>query len=256
MAILFISDLHLSEHNLQVAEFFCDYLATLHDHPVEKLYILGDLFEVWIGDDAATPIQQQVIDALKRCTDQGVELNIMRGNRDFLYGPRFAAQAGARLLDDPCVAELYGQTALLMHGDTLCSDDHAYQEFRRRVRDPRWQVSFLALPAAERWAMARNMRDVSQTHTCNKAQEIMDVNPQTVVNIMKSFGVRNLIHGHTHRPQRHHVVVDGTDCERFVLGDWTDFAHVLFVDGNNWRLEKIDIQPLSQQHQAEPPPDS
>jgi len=255
MAILFISDLHLSEHNTQVAEFFCDYLAALPEHSVEKLYILGDLFEVWIGDDAATPFQQQVIDALQRCADHAIELNIMRGNRDFLYGPRFAAQAGARLLEDPCLVKLYGQLTLLMHGDTLCSDDHAYQEFRRRVRDPQWQASFLALPISERWAMARNMRDVSQSHSRNKAQEIMDVNPQTVLNIMKSFGVRHLIHGHTHRPQRHHVVVDGTDCERFVLGDWTDVAHVLFVDADNWRLEKIDIQPMVQQHPADPAPE-
>ena len=250
MATLFISDLHLSEQRPQVVSYFLDYLQTMTDRHVEVLYILGDLFEVWIGDDAASAMQHKVLAAIKCCHDNGIAIRVMRGNRDFLYGPRFRAMSGAVLLDDFCVIDLQGEPTLLLHGDTLCIDDLAYQQFRSRVRDPHWQMQFLALPIPQRLAMAQTLREVSQQETQNKSIDIMDVNPDAVAATMKKYGVRRLIHGHTHRPHHHHLTVKGQEYQRIVLGDWTDVAHVLYVNNDQCSLEKLDIDSgsLSQTH--------
>jgi UDP-2,3-diacylglucosamine hydrolase len=216
---LFISDLHLDAVRPEITALFRRFLDA-EARQAEQLYILGDFFEVWIGDDNPDPHHAEVIQALRRLTDSGVPVSFMRGNRDFIIGADFAAKTGVTLLEDPTVVDLYGIRTLLMHGDTLCTDDVEYQAMRRTFRDPRWQQAMLARPLAERRAFASNARAESKSRIAVKAEYIMDVNQQAVDAIMREHGVRRLIHGHTHRPAVHHFQSDGSTKERIVLGDW------------------------------------
>jgi len=226
MSTLFISDLHLDESRPQLVDAFEELLATQAKN-VDALYILGDLFESHIGDDDDAALNARVARATRTLRDAGVPVFFMHGNRDFLLGPDYAARAGMTLLEDPAVIELAGERVLLMHGDTLCTDDVEYLKFRTLVRNPNWQRAFLAKPLAERRAFAAQARGESRRHTANAKPEIMDVNQIAVEAALRTHGVRRLIHGHTHRPATHRFDVDGMKAERIVLGDWYEQASSL-----------------------------
>ncbi len=226
---LFISDLHLDIRRPDKVALF----GRLLDGPAraaQALYILGDLFEVWLGDDDESDPIPAILAAMSRLTAAGVPLYVMHGNRDFLLGERFAAITGAELLPDPCVIPLYGVPALLMHGDTLCTKDVEYQKFRQQVRNPHWQQAFLQKPLPERRAIGARLRNDSQLAMADKAPEITDVDAEAVITAFTRHRVPLLIHGHTHRPGRHSYRVDGQAVERIVLGDWYEHENVLVCD--------------------------
>lgn len=219
MSTLFISDLHLEPARPDITAQFLSYLADEATR-AGALYILGDLFEAWVGDDDPEPEKRRAIAAMRSLADQGVPLYFMRGNRDFLIGEQFADDAGCTLLDDPTVINLYGDRVLLMHGDTLCTDDHEYQAFRKITRNPAWQSQVLGLPLEQRLKMAEAARAESLARNQGKAEEIMDVNQDAVAAAMREHDVRLLLHGHTHRPAVHQFDLDSEPAQRIVLGDW------------------------------------
>ncbi|MBI3771405.1 MAG: UDP-2,3-diacylglucosamine diphosphatase [Gammaproteobacteria bacterium] len=235
MTILFIADIHLGEEHPGISERFIRFIDDQARH-AEALYILGDLFEAWVGDDVITADQQPAISALRELTKSGVPVYVMHGNRDFLLGADFEAATGCQLLSDPTVIDLYGQRTLLMHGDTLCTDDHEYQAFRSQVRDPAWQLQFLNLSAEQRLATARHYRQESQRLSHAKQMEIMDVTPAAVTAVMQHHGVPRLIHGHTHRPALHEIMLDGSRAQRIVLGDWYQQDSWLECNPASWQL--------------------
>lgn len=240
---LFISDLHLDESRPRITDLFIAFLRG-EAREAEALFILGDLFEAWIGDDESTALANRVRSELAALTASGVPVSFLRGNRDFLVGPAFAADTGVRLLADPCVVTLHGEPTLLMHGDLLCSDDLAYQAFRRQVRDPAWQAGFLAQPLAAREAFAAKARNESQQRqagliAANTLEAITDVTQATVEATMARYGVTRLIHGHTHRPAIHSLHVDGRPARRVVLGDWYEQGSVLRVDSDGYALAAL-----------------
>ena len=220
MSTLLISDLHLTEERPEANERF---IALLEEkgRAADALYILGDFFEYWIGDDdLAEPFNAVIASLLKDLTRHGVPLYLMHGNRDFLIGEGFCAATGASLMQDPSVVDIAGVKTLLTHGDTLCTDDLDYQTWRRKARDPAFQAAFLAKPLDERRQQVHQMREKSKQVVQEKTAEIMDVNDAAVRQALREHGVRRLIHGHTHRPGRHAIEVDGRHCERWVLPDW------------------------------------
>ncbi|MEO8002273.1 MAG: UDP-2,3-diacylglucosamine diphosphatase [Arenimonas sp.] len=235
MATFFISDLHLDDSRPEITALFLDFLAK-DAVKAEALYILGDLFEAWVGDDDDALLGTSVAKALHALSIQDVPVFFMRGNRDFLVGADFANQAGLQILPDPCVLELYGKPTLLMHGDLLCTDDTAYQAFRSQVRNDEWQKQFLSQPLAARLAFADRARLASKQHQSglmNDQQEsIMDVTQASVEFTMKRYGVNRLIHGHTHRPAIHQFHNDEASSQRVVLGDWYSQGSVLRVDAD------------------------
>jgi UDP-2,3-diacylglucosamine hydrolase len=216
---LFISDLHIDSDSPEITRQFSNLLSG-EARAAEALYILGDLFESWVGDDAADAAQTAAIAHIKSLTDSGVPCFVMHGNRDFLLGPRFCAMSGAQLLPDPLIVTLYGEPILVMHGDALCTDDRAYQRLRATVRDANWQRQFLALSVPARRALAGAARDGSRAHTAGLEYAIADVNQASVAIVLHDAGVATLLHGHTHRPAIHPLTVDGRACTRIVLGDW------------------------------------
>lgn len=228
MTTLFISDLHLDPRRPHIVDLFTELLAG-EARRADALYILGDLFESWIGDDDDAALAARVAEATRALRDSGVPVWFMHGNRDFLLGADYATRAGMTLLADPSVVEIGGEHVLLMHGDTLCTDDVEYLKFRALVRDPRWQAQFLAKPLAERRAFAAQARGESRKHTSAAKPEIMDVNQEAVAVAMRAHGVHKLIHGHTHRPATHHFDLDGRVAERVVLGDWYEQDSVLRI---------------------------
>ena len=235
MATLFISDLHLSAERPDITALFIQFLNN-EARQAEALYILGDLFEAWLGDDMVLPEYADAIASMKALSESGVPLFIMHGNRDFLLGETFTTMSGATLLDDPTTIELYGQPTLLLHGDTLCTDDVAYQQFRAMVRNPAWQQELLARTPAERLALAKQYREISQTETGNKAENIMDVNQQTLEQVMQTEGIYHMIHGHTHRPAIHNFNINTQPAQRIVLGDWYEQGSVLVCDSKSCEL--------------------
>jgi UDP-2,3-diacylglucosamine hydrolase len=241
MSTLFISDLHLSPERPDIIRLFGGFLEHTASQ-AKALYILGDLFEVWIGDDFVPPGLDAVISELAKLTENGTPTYVMRGNRDFLLGNQFEAQTGCRLLDDHEVIELYGQPTLLMHGDLLCTDDVDYLKFRAMVRNPQWQEQFLAKSVQERIGMAKAARQESQTKTQQLANEIMDVNADTVANTMQQWNVQRLIHGHTHRPATHQLSVAGRPATRIVLGDWYEQGSVLRCTTDRCELENLPLR--------------
>lgn len=238
MSTLFISDLHLADERPAITEQFIELLGD-RARRAEALYILGDLFEAWLGDDLILPGYRPAIEAMHELSASGVPLYVMHGNRDFLFGERFAELTGARLIEDPALIDLYGEPTLLMHGDSLCIDDRAYQQFRTMVRDPAWQSEFLGKAPDERIALARQAREGSREHTAQTAEAIMDVNAVAVEEVMRRHAVRRLIHGHTHRPAIHELSVDGHPASRIVLGDWYEQGSVLVCDETGCVLEGI-----------------
>ncbi|HET7649141.1 MAG TPA: UDP-2,3-diacylglucosamine diphosphatase [Gammaproteobacteria bacterium] len=243
MRTLFISDLHLDPFRQQITAQFLEFLRE-DARDADALYILGDFFEAWIGDDDPDPHHARVVAGLRDLTTSGVPAYFMHGNRDFLIGERFAGLTGCRLLTDPTVLSINGTRTLLMHGDTLCTDDVDYQRFRALVRNPDWQRAFLAKSLQERRAFAAQARSESRSHTMEKADAIMDVNQQTVERVMLEHDVSQLIHGHTHRPAIHRFTVNGTPLTRIVLGDWYEQKSLLEMTENGPRLldERV-IQP-------------
>ena len=219
---LFISDLHLAEAEAATTARFLGWLAEVAP-AAGAVYILGDLFEAWPGDDClAEPWPAGLARALHRLGDTGTRLHLLHGNRDFLLGQAFCQAAGTDLLAEPSVIDLAGRPAVLLHGDSLCTDDLAYQQFRHQVRDPAWQQAVLARPLAERQALARQLRAESESAKADKQAAIMDVNAEAVAAAFRQSGSRVMIHGHTHRPARHDLTVDGQACTRWVLPDWCD----------------------------------
>ena len=239
MATLFISDLHLDAARPQITRLFGEFVDT-QARGAEALYVLGDLFEAWVGDDDPAETGAFVAQRLKALADSGVPVFFIRGNRDFLLGDAYARRAGMTLLPDPAVLNLHGTPTLLMHGDLLCTDDIAYQQFRTRTRDPRWQAQFLSQPLPARMAFAQQARAASQAHqsglqTLGTMESITDVSPATVEDTFARYGVERIIHGHTHRPAMHR----NAHRTRIVLGDWYEQGSVLRVDADGMRLDAL-----------------
>ncbi len=238
MNTLFISDLHLDADRPAGIERFVRFIE--RELPTTRsLYVLGDLFEAWIGDDVIDAPFKPVIEALADLKHHGVPCYFMHGNRDFLIGKRFAAVTACRLLGDYEVIEVAGERVLLTHGDLLCTDDKPYMALRAMVRDPAWQRDFLARPLDERRALADDLRDRSRVATAEKLPEIMDVNQQTVESAMRDHGVNILLHGHTHRPGIHHFNLDGSKATRIVLGAWHEQGSAVRWNTDGFRLEKF-----------------
>jgi UDP-2,3-diacylglucosamine hydrolase len=236
VSALFISDLHLSEERPAANEQFIGFLEG-KARGAGALYILGDFFEYWIGDDdLEAPFNAVMAGLLRGLTRHGVPVHLMHGNRDFLIGEAFCRATGAVLLADPCVVEVQGEKTLLAHGDTLCTDDHDYQAWRRVARSEEWQREFLARPREERRRLILGLREKSKAVIEAKPAEIMDVNDGAVVEALRAHGVRRLVHGHTHRPGRHRHLVDGQPCERWVLPDWYGRGGFLEIGAGEPRL--------------------
>jgi len=243
MATLFVSDLHLDETRPHITELFGRFLAGEAVH-ADALYILGDLFEAWIGDDDRSEVGAFVAGRLRALRDAGVPVFFIRGNRDFLLGEQYARGAGMAILPDPAVVVLHGTPVLLLHGDTLCTGDTAYQAFRAQTRDPGWQARFLAQPLAAREAFARQAREASRAHQAGlqgagTMEAITDVAPGEVAATFSRYGLSTMIHGHTHRPAVHAPEVAGRTCRRIVLGDWYEQGSVLRVDADGMRLDSL-----------------
>ena len=232
MTTLFISDLHLCEERPHINAIFKRFLDDI-PRDAESLYILGDLFEYWIGDDQLDhdPLARNIALQLADAASRGTRIFFMHGNRDFLIGERFAAQARLTILPDPALISLDEARFLLMHGDTLCTDDVDYQKFRAQVRDPAWQADLLAKPYAERAQLAQVMRSRSDVEKSMKADAIMDVNAAAVAATFEGHGYPIMIHGHTHRPAKHELTVNGQACTRWVLPDWHDRGGYLSAAG-------------------------
>ncbi|MDX1606830.1 MAG: UDP-2,3-diacylglucosamine diphosphatase [Candidatus Competibacterales bacterium] len=240
MTTLFVSDLHLEPSRPAVTALFVDFLQR-RAGTADALYILGDLFEAWIGDDDDDPLGEQVAGALRRLSEAGTPVHFVHGNRDFLLGDDYARRSGMHLLPETRVIDLHGTPTLILHGDTLCTDDADYQAFRAKVRDPEWQRRILALPLEQRRAMASQLREDSRRATRLKPEDITDVNPQAVTAALRTHGVRHMIHGHTHRPAVHRLTVDGDEARRYVLGDWYEQGSVLAAGPGEWRLQALPL---------------
>jgi UDP-2,3-diacylglucosamine hydrolase len=226
---LFISDLHLCAERPAVNEAFFGFLAG-QARNAGALYILGDLFEYWAGDDDLDdPVHAAVAAGLRRLSGSGVPVSVIPGNRDFLLGARFEQATGARLLGDCALLDLFGTATLIMHGDTLCTDDTRYQAYRAAVRQPWLQKLYFALPRRMRQRIVGGIRNHSQQTTATKRPEIMDVNAEAVAQALRRHGYPRLIHGHTHRPACHRHQVDGHACERWVLDAWYEGGDFLAV---------------------------
>lgn len=253
-----VSDLHLSEATPGISALFLDFLATLRDTAMRPgsaqtpaLYLLGDIFEYWAGDDDLdSPFNARICRALNDTVQAGVEIGFIAGNRDFLIGPHFARAAGVKLLPDPYILSLPSWQFALSHGDSFCTDDLPYQQFRAMVRDPAWQQVFLAQPLAERKRQIAAIRQQSesnkQVRSGNEAG-LMDVNPGTVDDFFHDHGYPTLIHGHTHRPMTHHHIVDGIHCERWVLADWKEAGDGRAAPSGevlSWDGESLQRHPL------------
>ena len=245
MTTLFISDLHLDPSRPAITELFLDFLRG-EARQAEALYILGDLFEAWIGDDTPSSAADAVALALREVSDAGVPVYFIRGNRDFLVGNDYAARAGMRILPDPSVIQLYGKPVLLQHGDLLCTDDVAYQAFRAQTRNPAFIAQFLSQPLEARIAFAQKARAASQAHQSEMKQDdkatfetVTDVAPAEVIATFQRYGVDTMIHGHTHRPAIHTVSAGEHSFTRIVLGDWYEQGSVLRVDADGFRLEAL-----------------
>ena len=240
MATLFVSDLHLDPERPEITELFGRFLDG-EARGADALYVLGDLFEAWVGDDDPSTAGAFVAGRLRALADSGVPVSFIRGNRDFLLGEEYAERAGMTILPDPAVVMLQGEPTLILHGDLLCTDDTAYQQFRAQTRDPRWQEQFLSQPLEARLAFATQARAASKARygelqASGQSETITDVAPATVREWFKRYGVRRMIHGHTHRPAIHD---EGDGNTRIVLGDWYEQGSVLRVDVHGARLAAL-----------------
>ena len=241
--ILLISDLHLEEKRPDITRAFLLFLAT-RARRAEAVYILGDFFEAWIGDDGMTPFQHEIARALRELSNAGTRIYLMHGNRDFLIGKRFCREAGCTLLSDPHKVQMGGESVLLMHGDSLCTLDVGYMKLRSWLRNPLSLLILRNLPLSTRQKLARKLRKESRTQTRMKASEIVDVTPEEVVRVMTEYGVCTLIHGHTHRPAVHELEVNGQPARRIVLGDWDRQGWALQVDETGFNQAPFELTPV------------
>lgn len=235
---LFVSDLHLDDSRPAITSLFLDFLqgpATQAD----ALYILGDLFEVWVGDDDTSELSRQIATGLNQLKQTGTPVYLMHGNRDFLIGRKFENASSCTIISDPTVINLYGTDTLLLHGDTLCTDDTEYMDFRTMVRNPEWRKDFLGKPLLERKDIASHLREQSKTKTQAKPIDIMDVNQQAVEKILKKHNAQKIIHGHTHRPDTHTFLLNFGTAQRIVLGDWYQSGNVLRCSPEGCKLETL-----------------
>ena len=238
MATLFISDLHLEPARPEIGEQFLAFLAG-PARTADALYILGDLFEAWIGDDDPSPYYAQMRSAIRELSDSGVPVFFMHGNRDFMIGQQFATEAGVTLLDDPHPLELHGEHVLLSHGDALCTDDVEYQQVRAMTRNPDWQAMMLSKSVEERIAFAMQAREQSLARGESMTDDIADVNQAAVARVLRDSGADILLHGHTHRPAVHPFHVDDRPVHRIVLGDWYEQGSMVEWDEDGPRLEEL-----------------
>ena len=238
MPTLFISDLHLDDQRPETTALLEAFLMD-EAFNADALYILGDLFEYWLGDDVPSKCSVEVAGALSRLSASGVPCYFMHGNRDFLLQDGYAKLAGMELLPEEHVIDLYGEKVLLMHGDSLCTDDIAYQQLRTVVRNPAWQAGTLSRSPQERLQMALELRDASAEHKGSEAMSIMDVNQDAVISAFERHGILRMIHGHTHRPATHDLQVNGQKAQRIVLGDWYTQGSVLRVSPEGYELSSL-----------------
>jgi UDP-2,3-diacylglucosamine hydrolase len=238
MSRLFVSDVHLDSGTPAATEQFLEFLRAVAAS-AEALYILGDLFETWVGDDDPDPAKARVCAGIRALTAGGVGCFILHGNRDFLIGRDFCRNTGSRLLADPIVADIDGERVLLTHGDALCTDDHSYQELRSAVRTPSWQRRFLALDLAERELLANQARAGSKEHMAKAIPTIMDVNQDAVSTAYRATRVRRIIHGHTHRPGVHDTTIEGEPAQRLVLGAWYEQGSYIHYDKGRYELRSL-----------------
>ena len=229
MCTFFISDLHLDAARPDIGDQFLAFLKT-EATEAEALYVLGDLFEAWVGDDDPNAHYAIIKMAIRALVDSGVPVYFMHGNRDFMIGSKFANETGMKILPDPYAITMYGEKALLSHGDALCTDDIQYQQVRIMTRNPEWQAGILAKPLRDRLAMAEQARHQSLERAINLDSEITDVNADEVKKVMQEYGVDVLLHGHTHRPAIHDIDLDGHKAKRVVLGDWYDQGSIVRWD--------------------------
>jgi len=239
MTSWFISDLHLAPEESRITAGFMDFL--LEPQSGDDLYILGDFFNYWIGDDLEHPYIEQIKQLLRATSERGVNLYFMHGNRDFLIGQDFCNDTGCTLLEDPTLVEIGGAPALLMHGDSLCTKDLAYMELRAMARNPEWQNEFLSKSIEDRVAFAQQARDESKSSNSMKDEAIMDVTPEEVDKALLSANCRRMIHGHTHRPATHNWESNGQQFQRIVLGDWYTKGWYLKVENNQFDLVEFDL---------------
>ncbi|MGK0499562.1 MAG: UDP-2,3-diacylglucosamine hydrolase [Oceanicoccus sp.] len=241
MTTLFISDLHLDAKRPAVTQAFLQLLQE-QAASIDALYILGDFFEIWIGDDERSELIEEVTAALKKFTATSTPLYLMHGNRDFFIGDSFCQQTGCQLIADPTVIDLYGKPVLLLHGDSLCIDDHEYMAFRQQSRNPAWQQQMLALPLEQRRQIAAQARAQSTDANSNKAEDIMDVNGQEVIKVLEAHHCATMIHGHTHRPAIHQLTLSSETGLRIVLGDWEQTAwQLIYAPDHQYDLQEFAI---------------
>lgn len=236
MTTLFISDLHLTPTRPDITQCFMTFMRT-EARNADALYVLGDLFEFWVGDDDKTPFASQIRSEFKNLTDSGVAVFFIQGNRDFLLGERFCKQTGMTLLDDVCTIDLYGTRAVIMHGDTLCTDDVDYQKFRKTVHQPWLQWVFNHIPWFIKKKIVAKVQSDIRDDKKNKSLDIMDVNQSEVEQVMSQYSVSLMIHGHTHRPDTHVFELNGKSKTRIVLGDWYTQGSVLYVNSDGFDLQ-------------------
>jgi UDP-2,3-diacylglucosamine hydrolase len=238
MSTLFVSDVHLNSARADIVRAFIAFLDQKARH-ADALYILGDLFDEWLGDDDDKPPHREVCDALAALTATGLPVSVVQGNHDFLLARKFAKRSGCKLLGDDTVIDVYGTSTLIMHGDTLCTRDVDYLAFRKMARNPIMQKMFLAMSLKSRAEKAAKIRHESSADTALKSETIMDVTPEAVDEVMKKYKVRHLIHGHTHRPAIHNFHLIDSEATRIVLGDWYEQDSVLIWDEAGYRLGRI-----------------
>ena len=242
MATYFISDLHLERIESPITNIFTAFLDDLNQN--DSLYILGDLFESWIGDDNVSELSQYISDRLLMLSDRDISVAIMHGNRDFLIGEDFCKASSIKLINDPRIIEIDTKKVMLTHGDELCTDDSEYQAFRSVVRNPLWQKDFLNFPISKREKIAGEAKDASKDSKENKAMEIMDVNTDAVLKAFNDHDIEIMIHGHTHRPNIHKVSNDGKNLTRYVLGDWSKNSAIIL----KWNEAEVELMDLAQSH--------
>ena len=242
MATYFISDLHLERIESPITNIFTAFLDDLNQN--DSLYILGDLFESWIGDDNVSELSQYISDRLLMLSDRDISVAIMHGNRDFLIGEDFCKASSIELINDPRIIEIDTKKVMLTHGDELCTDDKEYQAFRSVVRNPLWQKDFLNFPISKREKIAGEAKDASKDSKDNKAMEIMDVNTDAVLKAFNDHDIEIMIHGHTHRPNIHKVSNEGKNLTRYVLGDWSKNSAIIL----KWNEAEVELMDLAQSH--------
>jgi UDP-2,3-diacylglucosamine hydrolase len=242
MATYFISDLHLEKIKSPITNIFTKFLDELNKN--DSLYILGDLFESWIGDDDVSELSQYIADRLGSLSERNISVAIMHGNRDFLIGEDFCKASSIELINDPLIIEINTKKVMLTHGDELCTDDKEYQAFRSVVRNPLWQKDFLNFPISKREKIAGEAKDASKDSKENKTMEIMDVNTDAVFKAFNDHEIEIMIHGHTHRPNIHKISNEGKNLTRYVLGDWSKNSAIIL----KWNEAEVELIDLAQSH--------